>query len=83
MRTMLTRAGLMGLLVLGIVLGCHKPMVQQKPPPDPLLISHKPVEGKDTPGEPVLVPRVDPQPPPRPRHDPGASPAWSVSNQPR
>jgi len=70
----------MALVVLGIVLGCHKPLVQQKTPPDPLLISKKPIEGKDTPGEPVLSPRVDPQQPPLPRHDPGGSPEWTVSN---
>ena len=26
--------------------GCHQSAVQQKPPPDPLLISKKPIEGR-------------------------------------
>jgi hypothetical protein len=26
--------------------GCHQPAVQQKQPPDPLLISKKPIEGR-------------------------------------
>lgn len=83
MRTLLGRSGLLALLIGGIVLGCHKPMVQQKQPPDPLLISKKPIEGKETPGDPVLVPRIDPQQPPLPRHEPGASPEWTASNPPR
>ena len=48
-----------------------------------LLISKKPIEGKATPGDPVLFPRTDPQQPPMPRHDPGGSPEWTASNQQR
>jgi hypothetical protein len=39
------RGFLLGLILAGLLLGCHKQMVQQKVPPDPLLISKKPVEG--------------------------------------
>ncbi len=80
MRTMLGRMGLLALVFGAMILGCHKSAVQQKPPSDPLLISRKPIEGKDTPGDPLLVPRIDPLQPPLPRHDPGSTPEWSVSN---
>ncbi len=83
MRTLLGRTGLLALLIGGVVLGCHKNMVQQKQPPDPLLISKKPIEGKATPGDPVLFPRIDPQQPPMPRRDPAGVPEWTASNQQR
>ena len=60
------RAVLLLLLAGSIVLGCHKPVVQQKVPPDPLLISKKPIEGKPDAPEPAPS-RIDPQPPPTPR----------------
>ena len=55
MRTMLGRTCLLALLLGGIVLGCHKQMVQQKQPADPLLMSKKPIEGREMPGDPVLT----------------------------
>jgi hypothetical protein len=67
-RTLL-RSLLLLLLLGGIVMGCHKSMVQQKVPPDPLLISKKPIEGKSEQGEPFLATRIDPQPPPLPRRE--------------
>jgi hypothetical protein len=76
MRHRLARAIFLLPLLGGIVLGCHKPMVQQKTPPDPLLISKKPIEGRIDTGEPVRSARIDPQPPPLPRRDsvPAADP---------
>jgi len=80
LRTLL-RAVVLSLLLGGIVLGCHKPMVQQKVPPDPLLISKKPIEGRSQLGEPVLSTRIDPQPPPVPRRDrPPIDPTRTVFN---
>jgi hypothetical protein len=35
-----------GLLLLGAVMGCHKNAVQTKVPPDPLVTTKKPVEGR-------------------------------------
>ncbi len=61
------RSVLLLLLAGGIVLGCHKPVVQQKVPPDPLLISKKPIEGRTDAVEPAPAARIDPQPPPTPR----------------
>jgi hypothetical protein len=37
---------LAGLLLLGSLTGCTKPVVREKPVPDPLLTSKKPVEGR-------------------------------------
>jgi hypothetical protein len=51
--------------ITGLAIGCTRTVVQQnKQPPDPLLISKKPVEGKRTsnPGGSGLA-RIDPQPP--------------------
>ena len=51
--------------ILSLALGCTRTVVQQnKQPPDPLLVSKKPVEGKptsNTTGHDFT--RVDPQPP--------------------
>jgi len=66
MRRTVGRVGLLTLLLTGLTLGCHKPMVQHKPPPDPLLISKKPIEGKPEVGEPVQAVRIEPLPPPLP-----------------
>jgi hypothetical protein len=51
--------------LLGAVVGCTRTVVQQnKTPPDPLLVSKKPVEGKPTSGQGRRdLARVDPQPP--------------------
>lgn len=58
-------------VLVTVALGCTKPMTQQpKHPPDPLLISKKPVEGKPTAlGERRQLTRVDPQPPAYPGLD--------------
>jgi hypothetical protein len=81
MHRTLLRAVLLSLLLGGVVLGCHKPMVQQKVPPDPLLISKKPIEGRSQLGEPVLSTRIDPQPPPVPRRETQPiDPTRTVSN---
>jgi hypothetical protein len=45
MRRALTQFVLAGLLLGGTV-GCTKPAVKEKPVPDPLLTSKKPVEGR-------------------------------------
>jgi hypothetical protein len=42
----LLRVGLASLLLGGVTLGCTKPAVQHKEPPDPLLVTKKPVEGR-------------------------------------
>ena len=34
------------LFALGVFVGCHKPAVRDKPLPDPLLTSKKPIEGR-------------------------------------
>lgn len=81
MNNTLWRIGLLTLLLVAVTFGCHKPVVQQKTPPDPLLVSKKPIEGKTESGEPPLSARIDPQPPPLPpRHEP----AWErfTRNQP-
>jgi hypothetical protein len=46
MRRALNQAILAGLLLLGGLTGCSKPVVREKPVPDPLLTSKKPVEGR-------------------------------------
>jgi hypothetical protein len=63
MRRTVGRVGLLTLLLTGLTLGCHKPMVQHKAPPDPLLISKKPIEGKPELAEPVQAVRIEPLPP--------------------
>jgi hypothetical protein len=37
---------LAGVLLGGAVAGCHKPAVREKPVPDPLLTSKKPIAGR-------------------------------------
>jgi hypothetical protein len=63
------------LLAGGLVLGCKaRPVVQQKQPPDPLLVSKKPLEGRPQ-DAPEAAVRVDPLPPPPPgRERPYAAP---------
>jgi hypothetical protein len=51
-------------VVLAALAGCHQPAVQQKQPPDPLLISKKPVEGTPRGPDGDLSARVQPPPPP-------------------
>jgi hypothetical protein len=59
------RRAILASAILSTVLGCSHSVVQQnKQPPDPLLISKKPVEGKPTSGpSQQMLSRVDPQPP--------------------
>ena len=67
MRRKLWRAGLAALVLGGAVVGCHRNAVQKKqPPPDPLLITKKPVEGRPHAPEPTLSARDEPTPPPVP-----------------
>jgi hypothetical protein len=55
-------------LIFGIALmgGCNKPALREKPPPDPLLTSKKPIEGKSLLGDVQKPPAEDYSPPPRP-----------------
>ncbi len=55
-------------LVLGIALtaGCNKPALRDKPPPDPLLSSKKPIENKAALHEVRRVEVEEYAPPPRP-----------------
>jgi hypothetical protein len=47
MRRYLGTLGLLSLITaIGLATGCTKPALRDKPPPDPLLTSKKPVEGK-------------------------------------
>jgi hypothetical protein len=67
MKKTLWRIAALTLLLGAVTFGCSKPLVQQqKTPPDPLLISKKPIEGKPAGGDPSLATRIDPQPPPLP-----------------
>jgi hypothetical protein len=56
----------LSVLLLGATLGCTRSAVQQKPPPDPLLVTKKPVEGKPTSFKSEAAVRIDPPPPPYP-----------------
>jgi len=51
-----------------VAFGCKtsKPAVQQKTPPDPLVSSKKPLEGRPQDDLPTPLARIDPQPPPPP-----------------
>jgi hypothetical protein len=65
------RRAVLASAILSAALGCTRSVVQQnKQPPDPLLVSKKPVEGKPTsgPGGHDFA-RVDPQPPAFPTED--------------
>ena len=61
--------GVMALTVGAIGCQHHKTAVNGKQPPDPLLISKKPVEGKPTSYEPATVTWRDPKPPAEPARD--------------
>jgi hypothetical protein len=65
--------------IFSVALGCNRSVVQQnKQPPDPLLVSKKPVEGKPTSStNPRTLVRVDPQPPAMP----GQETAFAASDQ--
>jgi hypothetical protein len=62
------RAGLAVLLLGGAAVGCTKSAVRQKTPPDPLLVSKKPVEGVPQSAPPATA-RVEVPPPPYPGGD--------------
>jgi hypothetical protein len=62
------RTGLAALLLGGAALGCTKAAVRQKTPPDPLLVSKKPVEGVPQAAPPASV-RAEVPPPPYPGGD--------------
>jgi hypothetical protein len=66
------RRAVLAAAILVAAVGCTRSMVQQnKQPPDPLLVSKKPVEGKPTSNSSGRVlTRVDPQPPALPADDP-------------
>jgi hypothetical protein len=55
-------------LVVGVAVaaGCNKSALREKPPPDPLLTSKKPIEGKPLVNEVSPAPAEDYSPPPRP-----------------
>jgi hypothetical protein len=51
----------------GALLGCSHTMAQRKPPPpDPLLVTRKPIEGKPRPADADLTARLQPPTPPAP-----------------
>jgi hypothetical protein len=62
------RTGLAALLLGGAAVGCTRSAVRQKTPPDPLLVSKKPVEGVPLTAPPA-PPRVEAPPPPYPGGD--------------
>jgi hypothetical protein len=65
----LWRLGLAVVLFGSVATGCHRQAVQTKPPPpDPLLISKKPIEGNPSAPREATV-RIDPPLPPSPGGD--------------
>jgi hypothetical protein len=52
--------------MVAAAIGCNKHVVREKTPPDPLLVSKKPVEGKPNLGDPARPQLADPTPPPVP-----------------
>jgi len=62
------RAVLAAVLLGGAAAGCTKSAVRQKTPPDPLLVSKKPVEGVPQAAPPATA-RVEVPPPPYPAGD--------------
>jgi hypothetical protein len=62
------RAALAALLLGGAAVGCTKSAVRQKTPPDPLLVSKKPVEGVPQ-TAPQATARGEVPPPPYPGGD--------------
>ncbi len=63
MRQMLRTFGLAAVVVWGGLAGCHKPAIREKPLPDPLLTSKKPIEGKSHPAGAEVRPQAPPPPP--------------------
>ncbi len=67
------RLGLTAALASALV-GCSHMTAQRKPPPpDPLLVTRKPIEGKPRPADADLNARLQPSGPPA-AGDPGATP---------
>jgi hypothetical protein len=69
MRGRLLRVGLCGLVWACAALGCHKSLVQHKDPPDPLLVTKKPVEGRPRASDSQAA-WNEPNPPPVPTREP-------------
>lgn len=61
-----TRLVLAAAVIGGVSLGCSRQLVQQKVPPDPLLTSKKPLEGKPGAAESRYSARLEPPAPPAP-----------------
>ncbi|HWG45580.1 MAG TPA: hypothetical protein VN688_22645 [Gemmataceae bacterium] len=60
----LRRIGWGILLFSGTLLGCHKSAVQHKEPPDPLLVTKPPVEGRPHAAHASPLAHTQPTPPP-------------------
>jgi hypothetical protein len=67
----LRHIGLMTLILGVATLGCTRSAVQHKEPPDPLLVTKKPVEGRPRSAD-GLPAHDAPRPPAPPMHDPAA-----------
>ena len=75
MRRILGLWGLAILVAAGGLGGCHKPAVREKPLPDPLLTSKKPIEGRPLVAEIGSCLREEwPPPPPLPALERGSMP---------
>ncbi len=70
MARLLLRLGLGSCLSAALLCGCHKNAVQHKEPPDPLLVTKKPVEGRPRSPE-TTTAWNEPTPPPVPDHEVG------------
>lgn len=66
MRRYLWSIGLFAFFIAVTLSGCTKPALRDKPPPDPLLSSKKPVEGKPHISDARSLTDEDYSPPPRP-----------------
>jgi hypothetical protein len=78
MRRALCMAGLAAFFVWGGAAGCNRPAVREKPLPDPLLTSKKPIEGKPHLTDAAARDEEIPPPPPMPEAVPARAPAGSV-----
>jgi hypothetical protein len=69
MRRKLSLLWVPALLAVGVASGCgtmNRQTARTKPPPDPLLLSKKPVEGKPASADPLLLSQHEAPPPPMP-----------------